>query len=135
MKRSVLPWYALLLIVLLCAALMSSSYEGFTSSPSTFYKDIEGKKVFALFYTKSCPHCVELKPKWDEAESKMNEKLVAIEMSDQSDPVIQEISKKYKINSYPTMLILDNGVLSAEYKGDRTPGELISFAKSHLGDE
>ncbi len=43
----VLPWYALLLIVLLCAFLMKR--EGFTSSATTFDQDVAGKKC--LFYS------------------------------------------------------------------------------------
>ena len=125
----VLPWYGLLLIVLLCAALMNR--EGFATSPSTFNSDIENKKVFVLFYSPTCTHCVKLKPVWDKVSETHSDKMVAFDCS-ATDKNTKAICKKYGINSYPTMIILDNGVAVKTYDGERTEDVLSSFILQNM---
>jgi len=119
--------YGLLLIVLLVWVLKT---EGFTSSPSSLLEDVKNKKVFVLFYNNNCGHCKELKPEWDKAEAKMSDKMVAIDVTNASDDSIKAITSKYNINSYPTMLVLDNGNKTETYDGERTESALVSYAQS-----
>jgi len=119
--------YGLLLVVLLFLAIRR---EGFTSSPSTLEEDIKDKKVLALFYNENCGHCKKLKPIWDKAEAKMGDKMVAIDVTNSSDPSVQAITSKYNINAYPTMLVLDHGEKSDEYKGERNMDALVAYVKS-----
>ena len=123
----VLPWYALLLIVLLCALLMNR--EGFTTSATTFDQDVAGKKVFVLFYSKNCGHCTKLLPKWEKVSESHPNEMTSFECSS-TDAKTQAICKKYGINSYPTMLVLDNGVAQNTYDGDREEELLDDFVKS-----
>jgi thiol-disulfide isomerase/thioredoxin len=123
----VLPWYALLLIVLLCTALMNR--EGFTTSASSFESDVAGKKIFVLFYSKNCGHCTKLLPKWQKIESFHPSKMTSIECSSTDDKT-KAICTKYGINSYPTMMVLDDGVAQNTYDGDRDEVSLNTFVKS-----
>jgi len=119
--------YGLLLVILLVWVLRR---EGFTSSPSTLLEDVKNKKVFVLFYNTNCGHCKTLKPEWDKAEAKMGDKMVAIDVTNSSDPSVQAITSKYNINAYPTMLVLDHGEKSDEYKGERNMDALVAYVKS-----
>ena len=119
--------YGLLLIVLLVWFLRT---EGFTSSPSSLLEDVKNKKVLVLFYNNNCGHCKELKPEWDKAEAKMSDKMVAIDVTNSSDEAIKTITTKFNINSYPTMLVLDNGSKTDTYDGERTESALVSFVQS-----
>ena len=119
--------YGLLLIVLLVWLLRT---EGFTSSPSSLLEDVKNKKVLVLFYNNNCGHCKELKPEWDKAEAKMTDKMVAIDVTNASDDAIKSITTKYNINSYPTMLVLDNGTKKDSYEGERTESALVSYVQS-----
>lgn len=129
--NTILPWYTLLLIVLFCAALMMR--EGFTTSPATFANDISNKKVFVLFYTTSCSHCTQLKPVWDKAEAAASDKMVSINVSDQTNPVVQALTKKYNITSYPYMVIMDNGTVTDTYNGGRSESDLANYIKAQFG--
>lgn len=118
--------YGLFLVFLLVWFLRT---EGFTSSPGSLLEDVKNKKVLALFYNTNCGHCKTLKPEWDKAEAVMGDKMVAIDVTDSSDEV-NAITKKYNINSYPTMLVLDNGNVTATYEGDRTKDALVTYVQS-----
>ena len=121
----VLPWYGLLLIVLLCSLLMSR--EGFTSSsPSDFNKTIDNNKVFVLFYSPDCGHCKKLLPAWEKVSDANSGKMVALDCS-ATDSDTKAACQKYGINSYPTMMVIDHGVSVKTYDGGRTDTDLSSF--------
>ena len=119
--------YGLLLVILLVWKLRT---EGFTSSPSSLLEDVKNKKVLVLFYNTDCGHCKTLKPEWDKAEEEMGDKMVAIDVTNASDMAVKTITTKFKINSYPTMLVLDNGNVVATYDGERTKDALVSYVQS-----
>jgi len=119
--------YGLLLVILLVWKLRT---EGFTSSPSSLIEDVKNKKVLVLFYNTDCGHCKTLKPEWDKAEAEMGDKMVAIDVTDASDMAVKDITEKFKINSYPTMIVLDNGSVTATYDGERTKDALVSYVKT-----
>jgi len=118
--------YGLLLTILL---LWTARTEGFTSSPSSLLEDVKNKKVLVLFYNTNCGHCKTLKPEWDKASEEMGDKMVAIDVTNASDMAVKTITEKYKINSYPTMIVLDNGNVVATYDGERTKDALVSYVK------
>jgi thiol-disulfide isomerase/thioredoxin len=119
--------YGLLLTILLMWTVRT---EGFTSSPSSLVEDVKNKKVLVLFYNTNCGHCKTLKPEWDKASEEMGDKMVAIDVTNASDMAVKTITEKYKINSYPTMIVLDNGNVVATYDGERTKDALVSYVKA-----
>ena len=119
--------YGLLLVILLVWVVRR---EGFTSSPSSLLEDVKNKKVLVLFYNTECGHCKTLKPEWDKASEEMGDKMVAIDVTNASDMAVKTITTKFKINSYPTMLVLDNGNVVATYDGERTKDALVSYVQS-----
>jgi len=119
--------YGLFLFVLL---VWSVRREGFTSSPSSLLEDVKNKKVLVLFYMPGCKHCDELKPKWDKASEKMGDKMVAIDVSDNTSPGVKALTDKFQITGYPTMIVLDNGNKTDTYEGERSEEALLSYVRS-----
>ena len=98
----------------------------------TFFKrrnNIEGlsnDKEFVLVYMNGCGHCNRLMPEWESAakENKSGIKMRAVEMNENDGP---ELCKKYNINGFPTMMVLNNGNKVNDYNGKRNKNDLLEF--------
>jgi len=117
----ILILYGLILVVILVKAIR----EGFTSSPSTIFKDLQNKKVLLLVYLPDCIHCKRLKPEWDKAEAKNPDKMVSIDASDSSDNNVQILTSKLNVSGYPSIFVMNNGVVVKQYEGGRTEQDLL----------
>ena len=124
MKKSSTPMLIILVIILVAIVLFSLYYgcktqkEGFSSG-----------KEFVLVYMNGCSHCDKLKPDWELAskENKSGIKMRAVEMSEGDGP---ELCKKFNINGFPTMLLLNNGKKIADFDGERSKNGLLKFLNS-----
>jgi thioredoxin-like negative regulator of GroEL len=132
MSKTTLPWYILLLIVLLCAAIALSVNEGFESSPQALFTDIKTKNVLVLLYTNSCIHCKNLKPEWDKAAEKAPEKMVAIDCSDSENEAVKALLKRTNTTSFPRMMVVKQGSITADYEGARQEGDILAYVHSNL---
>ena len=105
--------------------------EGFTSKPSTFESDVSSGKKLVWFYADWCGHCKSMKTEWDTASSKVDGKMVKINLGDSKDSKVEEISKKYNIQGFPTILLLDNGEIQETYEGERKASDFESFVNDN----
>jgi thiol-disulfide isomerase/thioredoxin len=132
MFRNALPLYMLLLIVLACAAVYLTSYEGFESSPKTLLNDVKGKKVAVLLYTDTCGYCKQMKPEWDKASEKASDKMVAVNCSDSENLDVQALLKKTNTSSFPRIVIMDDGNIVTDYEGPRKEEDILQFVHSNI---
>jgi len=89
----------------------------------------EGSKELLLVHMNGCGHCDDLMPKWKQfvAQNKSGIKTRAVEMSKDKSLV-----KKYKIQGYPTILLLDkNGKKLDTYDGPRTVDGLLDYCNKN----
>lgn len=101
--------------------------EGFSSSPSDILNN--QNKVFVLFYNKNCGHCKELKPVWEKVEANNDNTMTSVDLTN-SDAKTEEVSKKFNITAYPTMLVIENGKVLESYNGERSEDALSNFVKN-----
>ena len=131
-----LPWYILLLIVLLCAAIFISTREGFSTNAANFKNDIKDKpKFLALFYSNTCGYCKDLKPEWDSASSELPDTVMTSvdcspSASGQIDPEVEKAMKAYGVTGFPTMLFFNNGLVQEPYEGGRNAKDIIEYVKN-----
>lgn len=92
----------------------------------------ENKFVFVDFYTSWCGYCKKLKRKTfsdKEVGDYYNKNFINIAIDGESEEGISLV-KKYGINGYPTLLIVDsNGQLKTKQVGFVEPHILVNFGK------
>jgi len=107
---------AVLLLVIIVAYRIWDSYyfkEGFTTPDSCTY-----------FYMEECGHCKRFAPEWDKFVStyKGPVKMNKIERAN-AGPLL----KKYNINGFPKVIIVDKEGDFREYNGARTSDSLHAY--------
>ena len=134
MFKKTLPAFTLLLIVLLCAALMIPSYEGFTTNANDLDRDIAKKpKVLVLFFTMNCGYCKDLSPEWEKAQEQLPEVMTSVDCTNTQDPGVKDVMKKYNITSFPRMAFFNNAVIQEDYNGPRKSEDILQYVKSKTG--
>ena len=97
--------------------------DAFTQSSEPNLTVTPNECIVALFYADWCPHCVKFKPSFKEAKSSMDGKMykgkkMRFEMVDCD--AFKHLSKKYDVNGYPTVKILNTDGSSTDYDGERS---------------
>lgn len=90
----------------------------------------KGETVVALFYADWCPHCVEFKPEYKKATSKLSGKTykgktLRFVMVDCDK--YKSLSKENNVGGFPTVKILNDDGTSNEYKDDRSEEGLNAY--------
>ena len=120
---SMLAFIALIVLIFAIYYLSyKSNHEPFEGGEPNLKVSPE-ETVVALFYADWCPHCVEFKPDYKKAMSKLNGKNhkgknLRFEMVDCDK--YKSLSKEYDVGGFPTVKILNSDGSKNEYKGDRT---------------
>lgn len=86
---------------------------------------VTGDGWLIKFHSPRCPHCLYMKPAWDQMARSMKGKLNVGEVN--CDKQVQ-LCKDAEISSLPTIMYF-NGPVSSEYNGLRGYGDLMSFAE------
>jgi len=100
--------------------------EGFESSPKTVLQDIANKKVLLFVSRSDCIHCKNMKPAWEKASAKQPEKMVMIDATDTSNPVVEQLLSKLNVTGYPAIFVMDDGEVVKQYEGGRTEEDLLA---------
>ena len=124
------------LLILIALGAIACSFittrEGFESSPSSFNDDIASGKKVVWFYAPWCGHCKTMHKDWDDAASAVNigeNHMVKINVGNKNDVEHSKIAGKYNVQSFPTILLLNNGQREEEYNGDRSKAAFMSYCK------
>ena len=106
--------------------------EGFQSQPSTFENDVSNGKKLVWFYADWCGHCKSMQSEWDKASKNVNGKMVKVNLGDGENADVKKISDTYGIQSFPTILLLENGQKKEEYSGQRKASDFESFVNENI---
>lgn len=93
-----------------------------------------GESIVALFYADWCPHCQHFKPDFKKAMTELNGKtskdgkklrLVMVDCEAHKD-----LGRKYEVNGYPTVKILNDDGTTVEYDSKRDYESLRKYLVS-----
>ena len=86
-----------------------------------------------MYYAYWCPHCVHLKPAFNEVANKcklMGVKFAMVEASHLNNGMIEN---QAPVHSYPTLITRSNNADNSEkYDGERTPDKIKKFVALRL---
>lgn len=114
--------------------LLDIKYFSDKNSLKNIIKDKNG--VIVLFYADWCGHCKNLKPTYKTFIDRNNKNVLikAVDMSDSSNPLIENLSKMLKIGGYPTIISFDKeGNIFSNFNGNRRLDDLEKYAL-YVGD-
>lgn len=112
-------WIIIFIAVCATGLLLFSVREHFAS-----------QATMTLYYSPTCPHCVNIMPAWDNFETAVKAQGLALKTSkvnvvDQPDKVPADV------NSYPTIILVGSKG-KVTYNGTRTTDDMLTFAKTNL---
>ena len=138
---NILCWFKkninIILILIALGIILSSVItirEGFESSSSSFNNDIASGKKLVWFYAPWCGHCKTMNNDWNDAASVVNigeNHMIKINVGNKDNVEHSKIAGQYNIQSFPTILLLNNGQKEEEYNGERSKTAFISYCKMH----
>lgn len=100
------------------------------NDPKQFAKALktEKGKLMIMFYAPWCGFCKRMKPDYQKAATEIKGSAVMAAL-DVTRPNNNQISRKYNITGFPTLLYFENGVMQYPYPGDNKQAALVSFLK------
>jgi len=94
-------------------------------------QELLSKKVcFVGVFSKMCIHCQNMKSQWQYLKSKCNG--VLLEIDSEQLNYIDYSSLKNSIKGFPSIMVLKNGKLKKDYKGNRTTNDMFKFFKPYM---
>lgn len=89
-----------------------------------------------MFYSDGCHHCQDIKPKWDEAASRVNSSGKA-EMLKFDNVNYRDLLTKNNVTGVPDIRMYRDGFVSGDphfikYQGDRSIESLMEFLESNM---
>jgi thiol-disulfide isomerase/thioredoxin len=114
---------AILMIVVVRYLLHLIIYSNYLSG---YLEHFGTPKSMIYFHMNGCGHCKNFSPIWDDFSSnyKGSLKLKKLEREEAGDDML----KKYEVQGFPTILLLDEQGNKKEFQGDRSISGLESFA-------
>ena len=117
------------MVLILVICLMMVSIFNYFNKPQYLIEGFSNNKpTLVLFYADWCGHCKSMKPEWKKFEKKYSNNCKKVE--DKS--ITDEHRKKYKVNGYPTIVLIKDDKIIETYKGERNFEGFESFIKKYI---
>lgn len=92
-----------------------------------FVDNIKKDTSVVQIHKEGCPYCVKSKP-WLEELSKVHKvKFLLVE-----NTKIPDLLDKFNLKSYPTFLIIENGIIKDTFSGDTREEKVNDFVNNNL---
>tara|TARA_B100000989_G_C19433310_1_gene424028 strand:+ start:297 stop:737 length:441 start_codon:yes stop_codon:yes gene_type:complete len=103
---------------------------GAYTAKSLGIEGLSGEKELIFIHMDGCGHCKNMMPEWEKALKKNNTniKMRKVEKDENDGP---DLCKRYKINGFPTIILLNAGNKVKEYDGERNGDAIIKFLQEN----
>tara|TARA_B100000925_G_C21799331_1_gene383935 strand:- start:58 stop:474 length:417 start_codon:yes stop_codon:yes gene_type:complete len=115
---------ALLAVIALRYAILLLQYHYHASSLENF----SNPKKLVYFYMDTCGHCKKFNPEWDKFAASYDGPLEIKKIERKEAGADLE---KYKIQGFPSVLLIDDQDNTKEFEGDRTVSGLEKFVSAY----
>tara|TARA_B100000902_G_scaffold305073_1_gene293444 strand:+ start:10033 stop:10449 length:417 start_codon:yes stop_codon:yes gene_type:complete len=98
---------------------------------------IEKKKCLIAVFSKSCIHCILMKPEWllfKKKLNKINSNCVLLEIDANELNNFNSSELKKNINGYPSIIAFNKGKKIKEFNGNRTMNNMLKFFRNFIID-
>ena len=114
----------LMIVVCVRYLIQLLQYQYYSSSLENF----SNPKKLVYFHMDSCGHCKKFTPEWDKFASSYDGPLEIkkVERKEAGDDL-----EKYKIQGFPSILLIDGQDNTKEFDGDRTSSGLEKFVSGY----
>lgn len=97
------------------------------------YKQFNGaiKKgnIIVLYHATWCPHCVNMKPAWNDFVSKCKKDNLNINVAEVESEHIPHINTSNDVEGFPTIKYYKSATSNTPYEGERNVDAFLKFAK------
>ena len=122
-----LKYLSIELLILLLLLIIISVFNYF-SKTQYLIEGFNNNPQLTFFYAEWCGHCKKMLPEWEDFEKKYPSNCKKYESKEISD----EMSKKYEINGYPTIVLIQNNEKIKDYTGERNSSSFANFLNEYL---
>ena len=111
--------------------MVSNDFDELIIKPKKSKKSTKSKKsiktTLIYAYMKGCPYCDDFDPIWNQLKRKC-----PLNMKRINGPINSGFTNQHSIQSYPTLLMLDNKGVSSKFEGERNIDNIISFINKNI---
>jgi thioredoxin domain-containing protein 5 len=133
-------WYAVAALLVAAAyatyRVTRACKETFTTSPQSFASDAGDGQKLVWFYADWCGHCKSMHSDWDGAADEVNNddsvRMMKVNCGDTKKADHRQLSRKYNVTGYPTIMLLENGEVVSEYKDGRSQTDFVSYVRDNM---
>ena len=95
---------------------------------SQYLEGFMDKKTFVFFKMNGCPHCEKMQGEWNKFVRNNRSGVATKELEASAN---QALAEKYKVQGYPTLLLVNGDKVLATYEGDRKAEAFESFVSNN----
>ena len=103
--------------------------EGFWEKTENTNTGAGGNYYLTLFYADWCGHCKKMKPEWNKFKGG---KYGSYCKEYESNEITSEMSEKYGIQGYPTIILVKDDEVVTKYEGGREQVDFEEFIKEYI---
>ena len=94
-----------------------------------FDNAIKTGNIIVLYHAHWCPHCVTMKPVWDDFVSQCQKKNLDVNIAEVESEHIQNVKTANDVEGFPTVKYYKSATSNTHYEGERSVSAFLKFAE------